>query len=1281
MTRLIPAVAALMLSAAPVMAERVSVLVFDASGSMWNRVQGDLTRIEVARDVMGDYFASRDGAVPLSVIAYGHNRRGDCGDIEVIAPMGQTQPATLESRLRGLMPRGMTPLTDSLRMARSQIPPTAEAADIILVTDGLETCEGDPCALAAELAAEGIDIRAHVVGFGLTRLEVEALACITEQTGGMLFDTNSGAELADALKQVSAAPPPPEPVPEAAPEPPALLAQHFVFRDTGTGTPRGLMEWRAEGADGTILDLGTTEGTQQSLEGRSVEMPLGDWLIVAEGVEGRAEQQFTLTQCCGHHGVPFTGADMAASIPPLGQVQAGMGARLPFEITFPGVSNLGGTPYKIIATGPEGSLTRDQIVRDDLITNREPGLQGGATGSLSPGNYRMLIVVARSGGYDIKAERSFEAVENPVVRISAPDRALPGESIAVSFDGGYATYYEIGLVDENDTRIGSSKALYQGAGGGGGGPMTMDLKLPDREGTFDLVVRPSGHPKDRETILARRPITIGTAPVQDTLPAVPATFRLPAEAPKSDVTWDAVPLDPDMSPEAWAPTDKGPVISGTFEPGRWRVTAYAPGEVVLSAEVEIFPGQVNDFTLQVQGGGEEDHGALTLDGPWRVVAVPPRDAPAGAATGVMDMLRITLRTRADATGWDGTFTPTALMVGPQAPLDTAALDSATEDEGYLFVRFQLPAVSPEAFVISLAPYEDGYSGTMASGPNSLPVVVWPEALALPSLGALQDQLYGPEPDGDQHGSVSGADPVPVTQSMGCDEAICERVNLEHGLEAQVPRGWMMWQVEHVDGALTAQFTNGTDILMLMGATVWPPENGPCLPTAAGPLCYWSNTSAEAQIAAAFIAANLRLTRAEPGQGVTISLPTEPVRAGTGGFFPVVLTGPPGFQGKITMTRTDAPDSATVFSQDAAFLLTAQDQVLPVPEQPGRYEVRITDATGTSAATAVFDALAGDAREGGGSMAIEPDDGTRFVNRGPYLAGQVVLVQINRGQDKRGSDRVVVLAGGTHTVLPDQGVWLDDFRASVQMPDAPGRYLLAVFDTESTSFRALSEIEVAASPVPELRHYNPNPTVRRPYGVAPSGRMAMADRLAIVGPGGAVVAEASLYEVITGDMRIPEGTSGPHELHYLAGGQILAREKLDVGGPPPLVPSGGSTGPAELTMEGDLVPGGMVRVSVRGMIPPQATVGFIGADKPDRTILETGSRVTPDALEVDVKVPEKAGPWVLRLIDQNLIRVAEIVPGGAASMAPAATGSSTIIPIDLGTLSPDAFRALLRPDQP
>jgi Mg-chelatase subunit ChlD len=182
---------------------RASVLVMDASGSMWAAQEGKKTRIEVAREVMDSYFQQRDAALPLAVLAYGHNRRNDCSDIEVIAPMGRHEGPKLAQRLRQLQPRGMTPLTESLRLARQQIPATAESADIILVTDGLETCQGDPCALAAEIAAEGIDIRAHVVGFGLSRADVQSLSCITKATGGQLFETHSGADLVKALQQVS----------------------------------------------------------------------------------------------------------------------------------------------------------------------------------------------------------------------------------------------------------------------------------------------------------------------------------------------------------------------------------------------------------------------------------------------------------------------------------------------------------------------------------------------------------------------------------------------------------------------------------------------------------------------------------------------------------------------------------------------------------------------------------------------------------------------------------------------------------------------------------------------------------------------------------------------------------------------------------------------------------------------------------------------------------------------------------------------------------------------
>lgn len=192
-----------------------AVLVFDASGSMWGQLRSGESKIATARKVISEFFATRDAATPLGLIAYGHRQRGNCADIEVIAPTAMHDAATLATHMANITPKGMTLIGDSLRLAAEQIPPTAEFADIILVTDGLETCNADPCAVASDLARAGVTIRAHVVGFGLTDDEATALSCVTEQTGGILLRPHSGAELAESLRQINAAIP--EPAPQSAP--------------------------------------------------------------------------------------------------------------------------------------------------------------------------------------------------------------------------------------------------------------------------------------------------------------------------------------------------------------------------------------------------------------------------------------------------------------------------------------------------------------------------------------------------------------------------------------------------------------------------------------------------------------------------------------------------------------------------------------------------------------------------------------------------------------------------------------------------------------------------------------------------------------------------------------------------------------------------------------------------------------------------------------------------------------------------------------------------------
>lgn len=190
-----------------------TIIVLDASGSMWGQISG-VTKIEIAREALREVLASVPQESQLGLIAYGHREKGSCSDIELAVPPAPGTAAAITQFADRLNPKGKTPLTDAVRMGAETLKYQEDAATVILVTDGLETCEADPCALAAELEAAGIDFTAHVVGFGLSDDEGRQVACLAESTGGRYFKADDAGQLAEALQSTVAATPEPEPEPE-----------------------------------------------------------------------------------------------------------------------------------------------------------------------------------------------------------------------------------------------------------------------------------------------------------------------------------------------------------------------------------------------------------------------------------------------------------------------------------------------------------------------------------------------------------------------------------------------------------------------------------------------------------------------------------------------------------------------------------------------------------------------------------------------------------------------------------------------------------------------------------------------------------------------------------------------------------------------------------------------------------------------------------------------------------------------------------------------------------
>ncbi|WP_395738771.1 VWA domain-containing protein [Prosthecobacter sp.] len=176
-----------------------AIIVFDASGSMYGQVPGGV-KIDIAKKVVSDIVGSVDPAMELGLMAYGHRKKGDCEDIELLVPPQPGSSAAILKAVSGLEPKGKTPLTAAVIQAAKYLRFEEAKASVILVSDGVETCDKDPCMAAEELERLGIDFTCHVIGFDLKPGESSGLECLAKKTGGMYLAAKDAASLKTSLE-------------------------------------------------------------------------------------------------------------------------------------------------------------------------------------------------------------------------------------------------------------------------------------------------------------------------------------------------------------------------------------------------------------------------------------------------------------------------------------------------------------------------------------------------------------------------------------------------------------------------------------------------------------------------------------------------------------------------------------------------------------------------------------------------------------------------------------------------------------------------------------------------------------------------------------------------------------------------------------------------------------------------------------------------------------------------------------------------------------------------
>jgi Ca-activated chloride channel family protein len=174
---------------------------FDASGSMMGKWQSG-TKIDIAKKLMHElldslrYFPNLE----LALRVYGHQKPfppQDCDDTKLEVPFAKGNISTIQQVLKNITPRGTTPIAHSLELCGNDFPQANGRNIIILITDGIEECGGDPCAASAALQKKGIFLRPFIIGLGLDESLKKSFDCV-----GRYFDATNEELFRNALNVI-----------------------------------------------------------------------------------------------------------------------------------------------------------------------------------------------------------------------------------------------------------------------------------------------------------------------------------------------------------------------------------------------------------------------------------------------------------------------------------------------------------------------------------------------------------------------------------------------------------------------------------------------------------------------------------------------------------------------------------------------------------------------------------------------------------------------------------------------------------------------------------------------------------------------------------------------------------------------------------------------------------------------------------------------------------------------------------------------------------------------
>lgn len=183
------------------------LFVVDFSNSMGEYLEHK-TKVNQVKEMMKRILPQISQDTEVGIRVYGHSCNlfafNACRSSELLVPLGVNNSNQINSAISKLRPRGMTPITYSLKQSvNKDLKDQNGIKHIILLTDGGENCDESPCDYAIELMKKRRDIKIDVIAFNVhDSNDLDQLKCVADVTSAKFMQADTNAELIRSMEEL-----------------------------------------------------------------------------------------------------------------------------------------------------------------------------------------------------------------------------------------------------------------------------------------------------------------------------------------------------------------------------------------------------------------------------------------------------------------------------------------------------------------------------------------------------------------------------------------------------------------------------------------------------------------------------------------------------------------------------------------------------------------------------------------------------------------------------------------------------------------------------------------------------------------------------------------------------------------------------------------------------------------------------------------------------------------------------------------------------------------------